>query len=428
MSKIDWNKKELTILELGLQKGWSYSRIHQRLKGSKSLHATTKKLRELKKDLEFQIPNDETTYEVDVVIADEKYWERKYKELHKKYHKSVKETTAVDRLVQDIKEIVPKSYNPAPKVAPKVTKKTSTPESLVVLLSDTHVGKVVESQQTLGISEYNFQVFLDRLHFLESRIISISRDHINNPLEELVIFILGDMADGSLSHGQEISTHSTIFQQVYSGAHAIAQFIRNLSRYFPKIRIESVVGNHTRFANQKKMPSDHRYSNYDQFMYAMIHGLIQNLDNVHWNLNKQPFAVTEVQGKTIFASHGDHLPSTGSSAINLPLHSMSRQITSMTQLMYKAGRPAPEYYVLGHLHRTAQLPHSLGTVIVNGGFPGLDNFALQGGFTPTDPEQVMFTMHPIYGKTGTWDIKLKFAKPGESEGHYQIPGEFKPNI
>ena len=358
--------------------------------------------------------------------ANQSYWRDQYRRLKKDYSVLVPAVAAVDRLIEGVTEMAPVSYNPAPKNYPRLSAKAkkSTPESAVLLLSDTHVGKVVKPSQTLGFSSYNFEVFLLRLKYLEERIASILGNHTTAPIKKLVVALLGDMLDGALSHGAEAGQVNTIFNQFFGAGHALAQFLRNLSTIVPEIDIHTCVGNHTRWQNQKKMPTENRYSNLDQFLYAYIAALTKDIPTIKWNLDEQPFAIFDVEGFTFFASHGDHWKG-GDKAMGVPLHAMARQVNSTTQLFHKHGSAVPQYYVSGHLHREIKLPTGLGDITVNGGFPGLDNYALDGNFNPVDPTQRFFRMHPKYGKIAEYTIQLKFAPTTCDKLPYELPQVFQ---
>jgi hypothetical protein len=109
--------------------------------------------------------------------------------------------------------------------------------------------------------------------------------------------------------------------------------------------------------------------------------------------------------------------------LGIPNHSIAREISTTTQLFAKHGKQAPHYYLTGHLHRGITLPHALGEVIVNGGFPGLDNYALAGNFNPVDPMQRLLFVHKKYGRTAEYPLSLKFAEKTEVPP-YTIPGNF----
>ena len=361
------------------------------------------------------------TYAQDKEIAGNAHWKRQYEALETKYERAVKAASAADQLVELARELAPTSYSPAPTIVRR-HKSTGQAQSAVLMLSDTHVGQIVTPDQTLGFGLYNFETFLARLKRLEDSVASILQDHTTTEISELVLCLGGDMLHGALDHGSEASQHNTLFTQFYGAGHAIAQFIRNLSPLVPKIRIYTVVGNHPRWSNQKKMPTENRYSNLDQFLYAYIQALTAKIEKVEWALDCQPFAMFEVKNFLFHLSHGDHLRG-GDKALGIPNHAVARMVSSTTQLFGKFQKAAPHYYLVGHMHRSIVLPHARGSVVVNGGFAGIDGYGLTNGFSPVDPSQTFFLVHPKFGKSATYDIALKFAEVSDTRP-YEIPIEF----
>ncbi len=368
-------------------------------------------------------PEVETTFEQDADKSRSEYWRDQYQTLTRKYEKALKQTSAVEQLVSMASSLAPLSYQTAPEAMPYRDDVESRAQSAVLLLSDTHVGQVIEPCQTQGFGKYDFPTFLARLKFYEQAVISIIRDHTTTNLDELVICLGGDMIHGALNHGSEAAQHNTLFQQFYGAGHAIAQFIRNLAAYVPKVQIYCTVGNHPRWANQHKMPTENRYSNFDQFLYAYIQALTAEVDGLNWHLDTQPFALFDVQGFRFHLSHGDNMKG-GDKALGIPNHGVGRLVSSNSQLFGKLDEAAPHYYLMGHLHRSITLPHSRGSVIFNGGFPGIDGYGLAGGFSPVDPKQVFFLVHPKYGKSASYEIELKYAGVTDRPP-YSIPGSFE---
>lgn len=364
------------------------------------------------------------TVEEDRARAGNDFWRREYKTLEAKYEKALKEQSAIDQLVELASELAPKSYEPAPGILRPNRKGGSEgrPQSAVLLLSDTHIGQVVEPDQTQGFGRYDFPTFLHRLKYLEESVASILQDHTTTKVEELVVCLGGDFLHGALNHSAEAAQRNTLFTQFFAGSHAIAQFLRNVAPLAPKVRIYCTVGNHTRWGNQHKMPTEQRYSNLDSFLYAHVQALTRELPTLEWNIDAQPFALFDVQGFKFHLSHGDQLRG-GDRALGIPNHSVARMISSTSQMFGKRGDPAPHYYLVGHLHRSIVLPHARGSVLINGGFPGLDGYGLASGFAAVDPSQLFFLVHSKYGKTATYDILLGNAKESETLP-YEIPGGF----
>lgn len=359
-----------------------------------------------------------TTLAEDVTRSKSDYWKGQHDTLRSKYETLLKNNTATSQLVEMAASLAPLAYDAAPAI-PIVRAKTGKAQSALLMLTDTHVGAEVKPSQTLGFGGYNFDIFLRRLKFLEAGVESILTDHVSTDVPELVICLGGDMIHGALGHGVEAGQVNTLFQQFYGASHALAQFLRSISRFVPKVRIYAAVGNHPRWSNQHKMPTDNRYSNLDMFLYAHIQALTRELGNVEWNLNTQPFALFDVQNFKFHLSHGDHLRG-GDKALGIPNHAVARMVSATSQMFGKDNLPSPHYYLTGHLHRSIVLPHTRGSVIVNGGFPGLDGYGLMSGFSAVDPSQTLFFVHPVYGKTATFDIQLKFA-PTNGPAPYEIP-------
>lgn len=369
----------------------------------------------LSKSTSFVTPNTDFR-----ALAD--HWKRKAGELERTIIEAAQSKTAVEILCEQVHELAPKSYQPAPYAVKKGVKrgKPETPQSAVLLLSDQHIGAVVKSEQTLQLGEYNFEIFLRRLHRLEGAISSILKDHTNTEVSEIVIAMLGDALDGALTHSAECGQSNSMLAQFYSGGHATAQFLRNLSVLAP-LRIHAVVGNHPRWQNQHKMGTKNRNSNFDMLFYLYVQALTTDIKTITWNLDWQPFASFEVQGFPFFGLHGDNLRG-GDKILGLPAHAMGRMVSTTTQLFTRAGKDTPAYYCLGHLHRPISVPHAKGEIIVNGAFPGIDGYALTEFFNSSYPLQKFFLMHPKHGKTASYDIRLDW---GDKVPHgYSLPDAF----
>lgn len=348
------------------------------------------------------------------------YWRKRAAELERALTEAQRSRTAVEVLCEQVIEMAPKSYQTAPAIsAPKLDGKSS-PQSAVLLFSDTHIGAVVSPEQTLDMGNYNFEIFLRRLNRLERSVHSIIKDHTMTSVSELVVPILGDMLDGALAHSAESGQPNTILSQFYAGGHAIAQFLRNLSVIAP-LRLYGCVGNHTRWQNQHRMPSKNRNSNYDMLLYMFVEALTRDIPNIQWNLNWQPFAIFEVQGYTFYCGHGDNLRG-GDKALGIPSHAMGRMVSTTSQLLTRKGQSAPDYYCVGHLHRPISIPHSRGEVIVNGAFPGIDGYALGEYFNSSHPSQKFWLMHKKFGRSATYDLRLDI---GDQTPHsYNLPEGF----
>ncbi len=354
------------------------------------------------------------------VTAEDDYWRDRYNEVNRKYAALVKERTVVDVLAESIRDIAPRSYETQPSryVPPK--EPVSQPQHAVLHISDSHVGQVVSADQTLTFGSYDTRIFLDRLAYLERAVTSICTQHVNTDLPVLHVCWGGDLLHGDLQHANEAGHVMTLFHQYYVAGHAFAQFIRNVSQHFRQTICHGVVGNHTRWSNQKKMPTVNRFSNLDMFCMTLMEALTREVAGVKWDLTTQPFAEFEVQGWLHRMAHGDHLKG-GDRALGIPAHAVGRELSSTGQLYSKHRRRPVNYFLHGHLHRPMELPHANGDVLVNGGWPGVDEYALTNNFNPVDPQQRLYFVHPRFGRTANYYLSLRHAEPGSGAKHYTLP-------
>lgn len=365
-------------------------------------------------------PAHKRTLEDDLIERSRGSIEREFKVLKAKYQQTLERVSAVDRLVEKAQDLIV-SYQPMPLLKRKVLPaKKGSPESAVLMLSDSHVGQVVKGNQTLGFGDYNFQRFAERLKYIEDRVVSILANNINTKIDELVIFMLGDMLHGNLAHSKEITRGMTLFDQWHAASHCYSQFLLHISQHVEKIRIYSAVGNHSRFGNQKKMPTEQRYSNFDHFLYAMVKQMVSRQSNIYFNLDNQPFCYVDIKGSKFLGMHGDHLRG-GDKQMGVPIHSIARQLSGMTQLYESRGLEAPHYWLMGDKHRKIDLPTVKGEWMVNGSFVGDDNFSLTLA-TSSDPMQRFFGVHPKYRTTWSYNLKVKHA-PALREIPYQLAPE-----
>jgi len=348
------------------------------------------------------------------------HWRERAVRAEKELAAGHKQAAAVEALCELASDLAPRSYDPAPPVPRPAKKQPGSAQTAVLMLSDMHVGQVVTPDQTLGLGEYNFEIFLRRLARLERSVKSIIQDHTTTKVDEIVVPILGDCLHGNLVHSVEGGQRNTIFQQFFSAGHAVAQFLRNLSAIAP-LRIYGVCGNHSRFSFQKHTPTDNTYSNFDQFFMEYTSALLRDVKAISFHLDRQPFARFSVKGFNFLCGHG-HTLRGGDKTLGLPAHAIGRNVTVHSQLAFRSGNPLPNYFLFGHLHRPVTIPHTLGEVIINGGWPGLDGYALAEAFNSSLPSQKFFLMHRAFGRSATYDLRLDLGD--KVPHHYTLPTEF----
>jgi hypothetical protein len=363
----------------------------------------------------------EATFEEDLSNADQLYWKQRYKALSRKYDKLLENRTIVDVLAESILDIAPKSYEPAAQQYKLHPKSTGEEQHAVAHLSDSHIGQVVHANQTSHFGNYGFNKFLDRATYFQKSIISICTEHVNTPLPVLHICLGGDLLHGDLAHANEAAHVMPLFTQYYAGGHVLAQVIRNLAAYFERVEVHGVVGNHTRWGTQRKMPTVNRFSNLDMFVMSLMEALTRDVPNVKWDLSPEIFDEFEVLGYMHRLEHGDHLRG-GDRALGVPSHAFGRELSATSQLYSKHGRKPINYYLIGHFHRPMELPHANGEILVNGGWAGVDEFGLSQNFNAAPPQQRLYFVHRKFGRTANYYLSLEHAEPNSGHDTFALNG------
>jgi hypothetical protein len=343
----------------------------------------------------------------------------------RKYQEVLTERALEDRLVDVFRErlqaFLPSARTPEPAFHP-VVRMGRRPESAALLISDTHVGQVVSSTQTNGFGNYCPRVYCERLQYLQEKVLEVLAQH-SAGIDELHVFLLGDIVHGGLNHGAEREDNCVIADQFQLATWTLHQFLCALAFRVPSIQVHTVVGNHGRWPGQHKMPTKNRFSNLDHLVYSALQLSLKvhGLTNIHLHLNDAPRQVVEIKGSRFLAAHGDHLRG-GDRQFGVPIHSMTRDVNATVQ-RYAAAEDRPvDYFLVGDKHRSMSLPLARGEYIVNGSMVGVDEFAMS--FSPGEAMQLLFGVDEKERKTWSYAIKVGHA-PALLACPYSLPEQIQ---
>lgn len=291
---------------------------------------------------------------------------------------------------------------------------TVTDDVAVVVISDCHIGQVVDRRETEADLAYNPAVFLARLHHLEIEVARIINQH---PVREVVVLFAGDIVHGQLGHSLEDNLTLPIATQSDLALHAFVPFLTRLSRLVERVQVHGVGGNHGRWPGTRKMPTERRWSQLDTIFYQSLQAVCQvNLANVHFEERFSARRLIDIGKFRMLLLHGDQLRGGTYSSSGI-----QREMQRWLQRTVQTGQRPPNLIVLGDKHVSANLPVGLGEALINGSFVGEDVFSQN--FAPSPPSQTLFFVNPDFGKTETHVIPLKSARVGEA-----LPYNLKPTL
>lgn len=228
---------------------------------------------------------------------------------------------------------------------------TGSKRAGVLMLSDLHNEMVTDNHW----NTFNEDVFYERLNQVVNETIDYKFYH---NLDELHIFQLGDLIEGSLHRLTRIKETETATRAIQRVAEKLSEMIATLANTYPSVKFYSVAGNHDRVASRKE--EEIRTESFHEFVPWYMEARLKDFDNVEIVKNEydSEIIVADILNNTYFGVHG-HLDNLGQVVQNLTL---------MIQKF-------PTAVLSGHIHKNFENEVHSVDIIVNGGFAGTNDYA-----------------------------------------------------
>lgn len=201
---------------------------------------------------------------------------------------------------------------------------------LLICISDLHIGATFD-----GIfGKYNSDIAKDRLEKYLEEIIKIQSRHNS---QNAYVCLLGDEISGAIRKSIAITNRENVIEQVKIVSELLSSFCDELSKYFNRVFVSSVSGNHSRIDRKDDALHDERL---DDLVGFIMEKSLANVENIvflsHRNLDIG-IADLCIRNRTYFAVHGDNDYTTESGVMRL---------CSMIGIF-------PEGIIMGHRHTPA---------------------------------------------------------------------------
>ena len=298
----------------------------------------------------------------------------------------VREQSRTELIIDSVKEaIVPIPYINNITYKPVGDKKEE--EEAVLVLSDVHVGKVTKS--------YNPKIFKERLDKVKNgmlRIVELLRNGYS--LNTLNIILGGDIVDGEgIYPTQAMSIDQGALKQVFqTGVPEFSNMFINFLKYFKKIRIHCVRGNHGRsgrFADET--------SNWDMALYEACKIATQNYKNIEWNISYSWENMFKIYDWKFLLIHGHQVKM----AMNIPHYGVTSK-----GMRWQGSMGHFDYLVMGHFHVAQYCEWNEWEYMMNGTFSSDDEFSQEIIGLMGSTKQLFFGIHPRKGVTWRYKINL----------------------
>lgn len=173
----------------------------------------------------------------------------------------------------------------------------------ILCFGDCHYGAEFQVIGLRGevINAYSPEIFEKRMQKLLEDTINIA---IDEGLDEIVVFELGDSTDGLLRVGQLVKLRYGVVEQSVKYANYIACWLNELAWRIP-VRFQMVFGNHTelRFFNQKK--GSFKDENTGMWIREIIKARLDGNPNFTMEVNPSGLIFDTIQGYNVLGIHGE---------------------------------------------------------------------------------------------------------------------------
>jgi hypothetical protein len=386
-----WTEEEIDMLVKGKQEGLSSREVQSLYLNHRTVDSVSCKMSKV--EVTDRAPSAKDKYMENSLVKFKQKQAEKLEEKWELFLAAMKECMAK---VKDVPCLVGK-YNKDEKKSKEVP---------VLMLTDLHIGEKHEGEG----EEYNKEIFQNRMAYLTSKVLSISKNILSKAyyMPELKIFMLGDMITGEcIFPTQSFQIDLNLTQQIFQGAKIVSENINQLSKYFKKITVISVGGNHGRLGafNDPK-------NSYDYFFYKAVEAALQNNRRVEFQIEENDFKqIIDIEGHQFMLFHGDGIKGGGNGT---PLYGIIRAVSNWTS-MYIEKYPKLKYFCLGHFHTAAQINWNLRKIILGGTFNSGGQFSSKEIKTASSISQWFFGVSKSRGITWSYELGLDKIKEIDSK-------------
>ena len=265
----------------------------------------------------------------------------------------------------------------------------------ILMLSDFHLGEVVNGNELHNINEFNSEILFKRLQRIFKYFIKYNQKF---QIQECYILFLGDLFSGS-HHPELIKTNDqNDVECIFTLQNFIISQLIEISQFFSKIHIHFVVGNHGRIPQGKPEYKKAFIMNYEYIFAKQIQmyfdllqkNILKEKDyKIEINIAQSLFDVINVGGRKFLITHGHILSNGSKSFAGIPYYGLSMSASKLDGAFKELQHLNFSDILCGHLHCTSKVKTPIGNIYINGSLIGVSDFALYNMKVVGYPEQTM---------------------------------------
>jgi len=281
---------------------------------------------------------------------------------------------------------------------------SGTAETMVVLIGDIHIGKLVTPSMVGNKFGYSQSIWEQRKQRLLDRILRLYVLHSQTaPIDRIKIYFLGDGVDGTdMRRGHKARVDiQTASEQTLLLVRMFEWLVKSLLQLHVPIEIDWNFGNHGRVGDfGVNLPAD----NWDYLAGAFLQEWVLDdyAPNVSMVVPTQKYTISQLGPLRVHASHGDAVRG-GDGFSGLPINGLARALAKDTGLH----KQIFDLYLTAHYHTPQDITTQAGRILMNGAWMDGDEYSVNQLKAASEPVQWAFGIHPDKGMT--WQQRIWLA-------------------
>ena len=181
---------------------------------------------------------------------------------------------------------------------------TNTNKDAILFISDCHYGRKCTIKGLHGeiISEYNTEIFKDRMWDLLSQVVESCKER---QLKHLNVMGLGDFIDGLLRISQLNSLQLGVVDSVIEFSEFMSEWLNELSKYV-LVDYYQVNGNHDEIRVLTGKKGDFPHENVEKLIIKFIELRLKDNDNIKIHKSETDFIYVNILGVNVLGYHGEN--------------------------------------------------------------------------------------------------------------------------
>jgi hypothetical protein len=290
-----------------------------------------------------------------------------------------------------------KASDPLKPVPWKSPPKSGKPVIPVLVLSDLHIGEVVDSGEVEGFNAFDWNIAQSRATYIVTSFLKwVETLRHGYKIDEAVVLGVGDYISGGIHYELAVTNEFPVPVQTAKAGMLVGNVVATVAPHFGKVTFYQVgADNHGRM-NAKPQFKQKSENSFSYLVHTIASSVLEKHKNVEIITAKGMKHLCNINGFKFLVEHGD----TVKSFMSIPYYGLERARAREATRRMNTDMTF-DYMTIGHFHCPALIA---GNILVNGSLSGTSEFD-HGCGRHAPPSQIAFLVHPEHGMFGFTPFK-----------------------